>query len=124
MSESRAVPSQQLSDFVDLAFARRLEMAETAAPDWVEAQRRYSPSRTLAAEHVAGGVAFFGGPTYPANQIVGMGLYGEVSPDDVDRVEHFYRSRGVPATTVVSPLADSGLLAILGQRSYRIAEFN
>jgi GNAT superfamily N-acetyltransferase len=124
MSESQAVLTQQLPDFVDLEFARRLEMAETAAPDWVEAQRRYSPSRTLAVENIAGGVAFFGGPTYPANQIVGMGLYGEVTPEDVDRVEQFYRSRGVPATMVVSPLADSGLLAILGQRSYRIAEFN
>jgi GNAT superfamily N-acetyltransferase len=124
MTESHAVLSQQLSDFVDLAFARRLEMAETAAPDWVEARRRHAPSRPIASENIAGGTAFFGGPTYPANQMVGMGRYGEVKSDDVDHVEHFYRSRGVPATIVVSPLADSSLLAILGQRGYRIAEFN
>jgi GNAT superfamily N-acetyltransferase len=124
MSESRAVLAHELPDFVDLEFARRLEMAETAASDWVETQRRYNPARTLAAENIAGGVAFFGGPTYPANQIVGMGLYGEVTPDDVDRVEHFYRSRGVPSTIVVSPLADAGLLTVLGPRGYRIAEFN
>jgi hypothetical protein len=123
MSESRAVLSQ-LPDFVDLDFARRLEMAETILPDCVEAQRRHSPSGPIAAESVAGGVAFFGGPTYPANQIVGMGLYGEVSRDDVDGVENFYRSRGVPSTVVVSPLADPGLLMLLGQRGYRIAEFN
>ncbi|MGO9520396.1 MAG: GNAT family N-acetyltransferase [Candidatus Korobacteraceae bacterium] len=124
MSESRDVLSQQLPDFVDLEFARRLEMAETAAPDWVEAQRRHSPLRPPAAETIAGGVAFFGGPTYPANQSVGMGLYGEVHADDVDRVETFYRSRGVPSTVVVSPLADPALLLLLGQRGYRIAEFN
>jgi GNAT superfamily N-acetyltransferase len=124
MSQSRDVLSQQLPDFVDVEFARRLEMAETAAPDWVEAQRRHSPSRPIAVETIAGGVAFFGGPTYPANQIVGMGLYGEVHADDVDRVETFYRSRGVPATVVVSPLADPALLILLGQRGYRIAEFN
>jgi len=124
MPESRAVVGEQLPDFVDLEFARRLEMAETAAPDWVEAQRRYSPSRPIAAENIGGGVAFFGGVRYPANQIVGMGLYGEVAPDDLDRVEDFYRSRGVPATIVVSPLADAGLLTLLGQRGYRIAEFN
>jgi ribosomal protein S18 acetylase RimI-like enzyme len=124
MSESQGVPPQQLPDFVDLEFARRLEVAETAAPDWAEAQRRHSPSRPIAAETIAGGVAFFGGTTYPANQIAGMGLYGEVTSDDVDQVEHFYRSRGVPATVVVSPLADSGLLTLLGQRGYRIAEFN
>jgi GNAT superfamily N-acetyltransferase len=124
MSESQAVLTQKLPDFVDLEFARRLEMAETAAPDWAEEQRHHSPSRLIAAETIAGGVAFFGGMTYPSNQIVGMGLYGEVTSDDVDRVEHFYRSRGVPATVVVSPLAGSGLLTLLGQRGYRIAEFN
>jgi len=69
-------------------------------------------------------LAFFGGATYPANQIVGMGLYGEVKPDDLDRVEHFYHSRGVPATVVVAPLADPSLLGHLGPRGYRIAEFN
>jgi GNAT superfamily N-acetyltransferase len=123
MSESQVVVSQP-SDFVDLEFARRLEMAETAAPDWVEAQRRHDPSRPIAAENIAGGVAFFGGPTYPANQIVGMGLYDEVTSEDVDRVEHFYSSRGVPSTIVVSPLADPAFLALLGQRGYRVAEFN
>ena len=124
MPESQAVLTEQLPDFVDLEFARRLEMAETMPPDCVEAQRRHAPSRPIAAEIIAGGVAFFGGPTYPANQIVGMGLYGQVTSDNVDRVEHFYHSRGVPATVVVSPLADPGLLTLLGQRGYRIAEFN
>ena len=124
MSEAQAVLSQQLPDFVDLEFARRLEMAETTLPDCVEAIRHHKPSRPIAAETIAGGVAFFGGPTFPANQIVGMGLYGEVTAEDVDRVEHFFRSRGVPSTVVVSPLADASLLNLLGQRSYRIAEFN
>ena len=124
MSESQAVLSQQLPDFVDLKFARRLEMAETILPDWVEGIRRNKPLRPIAAENIAGGVAFFGGPNFPANQIVGMGLYGEVTSDDVDQVEHFYRGRGVPATVVVSPLADPALPTFLGQRGYRIAEFN
>jgi len=124
MSESQAVLSQQLPDFVDLAFARRLEMAETTLPECVEAIRRNAPSRPIAAENIAGGVAFFGGQDFPANQIVGMGLYGEVTSDDVERVEQFFRSRGVPSTIVVSPLADASLLAVLGQRGYRIAEFN
>ena len=124
MSESQAVLSQQLPDFVDLEFARRLEMAETTLPECVAAIRRNTPSRPIAAETFTGAVAFFGGRDFPANQIVGMGLYGEVTADDLDRVEHFYRSRGVPSTVVVSPLADPALLNLLGHRSYRIAEFN
>jgi GNAT superfamily N-acetyltransferase len=124
MSEAQAVLSQQLPDFVDLEFARRLEMAETTLPECVEAIRRNKPSRPIAAETIAGGVAFFGGPGFPANQIVGMGLYGEVTPENVDQVEQFFRSRGVPSTVVVSPLAEASLLNLLGQRGYRIAEFN
>ncbi len=124
MSDAQAVLSQQLPHFVDLEFARRLEMAETTLPECVEAIHRNKPSRPIAAETIAGGVAFFGGPAFPANQIVGMGLYGEVTPHDVDRVEQFFRSRGVPSTVVVSPLADASLLNLLGQRGYRIAEFN
>src|SRR5580704_2675114 len=53
-----------------------------------------------------------------------MGLYGEVTAPDMDRVEDFFRSRGVPSTIVVSPLADMSLPALLGERGYRIAEFN
>src|SRR5208283_3583457 len=107
--ESQALLTRQIPDFVDLELARRLEMAETTLPDCLEAIRRHKPSRPVATENIAGGVAFFGGPHFPANQIVGMGLYGEVASEDVDRVEHFYRSRGVPSTVVVSPLADASL---------------
>lgn len=124
MSEVNTVAAPPLPDFVDLAFARRLEMAETILPECVESLRKYAPSDPIADEHIAGGLAFFGGPTYPANQIVGMGLYGEVSSAEVDRMEHFFRSRGVPAAVVVSPLADMSLLKLLGERSYRIGEFN
>jgi GNAT superfamily N-acetyltransferase len=124
MSETQAVATRPLADFVDLDFARRLEMAETITPDCAEGLRRFDPSQPIGAETVAGGMAFFGGLTYPANQMVGMGLYGEVTGDDLERVEQFFRSRGVPSTIVVSPLADLSLVALLGKRGYRIAEFN
>src|SRR5271170_4741391 len=97
-----AIAAQQLPDFVDLDFARRLEMAETILPDCVEALQRYCPADPIAAVEAAGGAAFFGGVTYPANQIVGMGLYGKVTGDDMDRVEDFFRSRSVASTVVVS----------------------
>ena len=124
MSQTQAAPADQASDFVDLAFARRLEMAEMILPDCVEALSRRDSKHGIAAEAIAGGIAFFGGVTYPANQIVGMGLYGEVTEDHLDRVERFFHSRGVPSTIVVSPLADASLLAALAPRGYRIHEFN
>ncbi len=124
MSEMQVAVAQQLPDFVDLEFARRLEMAETILPNCLEALQRHNPATPCEAEEVAGGVAFFGGKDYPSNQMVGMGLYGEVTALDMDRVEHFFRSRGVPSTVVVSPLSDMSLPALLGERGYRIAEFN
>jgi hypothetical protein len=124
MSEASVRVVRHLPDFVDLAFARRLEMAETIPPECVEVLCRFNPSQSIACEQVAGGIAFYGGPGYPANQMVGMGLYGEVTADDVDRVENFFRSRDVPSTIVVSPLADMSLLGLLGQRGYGVVEFN
>jgi GNAT superfamily N-acetyltransferase len=124
MSEVTAFAREALPDFVDVELARRLEMAEMILPDCVEAIRNFSPSDPVASDHVAGGYAFFAGVTYPANQMVGMGLHGEVSTADVDRVEEFFRSRGVPSTIVVSPVAHESLRKILGERGYAIAEFN
>ncbi len=123
MSETRVRSGAELRGFVDLEFARRLELAETILPECVEALRRHDGEQ-VAAEMIAAGTAFFGGVTYPANQIVGMGLYGEVTRGDIDQVEDFFRSRGVASTVVVSPLADASLPALLAPRGYRIQEFN
>jgi GNAT superfamily N-acetyltransferase len=114
----------QLADFVDLEFARRLEMAETIPPNCFEALRKYSPTDPIALLKVAGGYAFCCGPGYPVNQVVGMGLYGEVTAKDIDELEEFFRSRGVPSSVVLSPLADESLRNLLGERGYGIAEFN
>jgi GNAT superfamily N-acetyltransferase len=124
MSASQNAVGAELVDFVDLTLARRLEMAETMLPEVVETMRRHKPDAPIAAEEIAGGRAFFGGVNYPANQILGLGLYGEVTAEALDRVETFFRSRSVPSTVVVSPLADASLTALLGERGYRVAEFN
>ena len=124
MPESTAVAEKSLPDFVDLDFARRLEMAETISPDCFEALRRYGPSDPIALLKVAGGYAFCGGPDYPVNQIVGMGLYEEATAADLDRLEDFFRSRGASCSVVLSPLAHASLRSLLGERGYTIAEFN
>jgi len=124
MLNSTAIAEGHLPDFVDLDFARRLEMAEMILPDCVEAIRAYSPSDPIASLTIAGGVGFFGGESYPANQIVGLGLYGEVTAAQLDEVEDFFRSRGVPSTVVLSPLANESVRKLLGERGYGIGEFN
>jgi hypothetical protein len=111
MTASQSVSTNDLRDFVDLNMARRLEMAETLSPLHVKALQRSSPDAT--SEVIAGGTAVFGGRVYPANHIVGMGLYGPVTSTDLDRVEEFYRSRGVACEIVFSPLADPSLPELL-----------
>lgn len=122
MAVLQGVFANDLRDFVDLNLARRLELAETLSPEQVAGLKRFNPE--AAWECIAGGTAVFGGTKYPANHIVGMGLYGAVTRADLDRVEEFYRSRGVPCEIVVSPLADRSLLEALGTRNYRLSEFN
>jgi GNAT superfamily N-acetyltransferase len=113
---------RELRDFVDLEMARRLEAAETMSNEHVAALRRYFPDAI--SEVIGGGAAVFASVGYPANHIVGMGLYGPISENDIDCVEHFYRSRSVPCEIVVSPLADRSLTKLLGERGYRVTEFN
>ena len=122
MTLPKTMFAPQLRDFVDLDLARRLEMAETMPAERVKALQRSLPEATSVV--IAGGTAVFGSRAYPANHIVGMGLYGPVTSDDIDRVEEFYRSRGVSCEIVVSPLADGTLLELLAPRGYRITEFN
>src|SRR5664279_5696175 len=122
MTASETESMIALRDFVDLNLARRLEMAETLVPEYVQALQHFAPAAT--SEVIAGGTAVFGGITYPANHIVGMGLYGPVTSADLDAVEEFYRSKGVPCEIVISPLSDRSLLDSLAGRGYRVTEFN
>ena len=124
MSDMTASAVQSLPDFIDAEFARRLEMAEMIPTECADAIRRFSPSYPVAIDHVAGGIAFFGGVSYPVNQCVGMGFEGEVTAEQLDRVENFFRSRGVASSVVMSPLAHESLRKLLGERGYAIAEFN
>jgi len=107
MTASQQPAFAEVRDFVNLNFARHLESAETLTADHVSSLQRFTPEAT--AEVIAGGTAVFAGKAYPANQVVGMGLYSAVTSGDIDRVEDFYRSRGVACEIVVSPLADRSL---------------
>lgn len=109
----------------DLALARRLEMMDTLAEVWFcEAHARLFQDSGAAYESIAGGVAAFAGVDSPMTQGFGLGLQGEVSCADIDRLEEFYRDRGAPINIEVCPLADASLVRILSDRGYRVVEFS
>ena len=103
--------------FADRALARRLEAAEAANA------RGCAPTGALSME-IAGGCAIFAGAGSPLTQAVGIGLAGPVSPEELTQLESFFHSRGASVSIDLCPLADAGLLQTLGERGYRVAEFN
>jgi hypothetical protein len=82
-------------DFVDLDLARRMEMAEAhACHACAESFQRQHPDFPVAVQEIAGGFAVFAGVDSPVTQAIGVGLHGEVSDSDLDRLGDFFHSRG------------------------------
>ena len=105
--------------FADLPLARRIETAEAANARGCTAI--HPEAATL---DVAGGCAVFVGAESPLSHAVGIGLNGPVAAAEIDRLEAFYRGRGGKPSVELCPLADPGILATLGDRGYRVTEFN
>ncbi len=111
--------------FVDLTFAKRLEMASAVAgQDCAEAVQKYSPGVPAAAEEIAGGIATFTGVDSPVTQAFGFGLDGPVAATELERLENFFFSRGAPVTLELCPFIDRSLVELLGKRPYRLEEFS
>ena len=105
--------------FADTNLAQRLEAAEAANA------RGCVPAVTgRATLEIAGGCAIFAGAESPLTQAVGMGLAGPVSCAEIIEMEAFFRSRGARVAVDLCPLADPGLLEVLGARGYHVTEFN
>jgi GNAT superfamily N-acetyltransferase len=102
------------NQFVDTSLALRLEAAHASA----------GVSSAGEVESAAGGKLIFAGVDSPINQALGLGLAGPVTAEEFDRVESFFRSRGVKITIDLCPLADISLIELLAARGYRLTEFN
>jgi GNAT superfamily N-acetyltransferase len=105
--------------FADLPLARRIETAEAANARGCTAI--HPEAATL---DVAGGCAVFVGADSPLSHAVGIGLNGPVTGLEIDRLEAFYHSRGGKVSLEICPLAEAGMVATLGDRGYRVTEFN
>ena len=72
---------------------------------------------------VAGGRALFSRAGSPLNKVLGLGLFGPVTDDDLHRIEKFYGTRGVPTQIELCPLAYGDLAARLCARGYVLEAF-
>lgn len=110
--------------FSDPDLARRLERTEArASAEFVETRARLRPESGAVWKEVAGAYAMFDGAASPLTQTFGLGLFQEVTTDDMDAIENFFRERGAPVFHEISPMASPELLGLLVERGYKPVEF-
>jgi len=114
----------QVMLFVDLALARRLELAHAwRGVEYARAQGRLHPDVPVRIEPVAGGYAIYAGAGSPLNRAVCLGLSEPVTRTNLEFVEQFYAGCGAPPRVDVCPLADPSLLHLLKVGGYRLEQF-
>jgi hypothetical protein len=111
--------------FVDKAFARRLESCEEV-PQVMYARmfQKTRPEMGAAEEEICGGHMVFAGLGSPIGRATGAGLDRSFTAADVDRVEAFYRAHQAPAQVDLCPLHEPAVFELFKERGYAIAELN
>jgi len=111
--------------FVDKAFARRLEACEEM-PQVLYARvfQKTRPEIGAAEEEICGGHMVFAGLGSPIGRATGVGLNQPLTSHDLDQIEQFYRERGAPSQVDLTPLHDPQLFELFKDRGYAIAELN
>lgn len=107
---------------VDLALVRRVEQAIVAERRaFATGSSRQRPDGAVL--EVGPGLAVFTGPELFSNRVFALGLDGEVDAEALDRIEAFYRERGLGTQIEVSSLVERPFLAQLAARDYRVLRF-
>src|ERR1700736_3289350 len=111
--------------FVDKAFARRLESVEEM-PQVLYARtfRKVRPEIGAVEEKMCGGHMIFAGLGSPIGRATGMGLDRPFTAEDLNRVEQFYRAHNAPSQVDLCPLHEPAVFELFKERGYAIAELN
>jgi ribosomal protein S18 acetylase RimI-like enzyme len=111
--------------FVDKAFARRLEAVEEMPQVfYARVFQKTRPDIGAAEEEICGGHMIFAGLGSPIGRATGLGLDRPFAAEDVDRIEQFYRLHQAPSQVDLCPLHDPPVFEMFKQRGYGIAELN
>jgi len=111
--------------FVDKAFARRLEACEEM-PQVLYARvfQKTRPEIGAAEKEICGGHMVFAGMGSPIGRATGVGLNQPLTSHDVGTIEQFYRERGAPSQVDLTPLHDPTVFELFKDRGFAIAELN
>jgi hypothetical protein len=111
--------------YADKTLSQKLERAEARAnADFIETRAELEPDIRASWIEVAGTYAMYDGPESPCTQTFGLGLFGEPTGDDMDRMETFFAERGAPVFHEVSPMADPSTMPLLTGRGYQPIELS
>lgn len=111
--------------FVDKAFARRLESVEEMPQVfYARAFQKSRPEIGAAEEKICGGHMIFAGLGSPIGRATAAGLDQEFKAEDADRIEQFYRAHQAPSQVDLCPLHDPPVFEMFKERGYAIAELN
>lgn len=111
--------------FSDKNLSQKLELADAkSAVAFVEARARLSPETNSEWIEVGGTHAMFDGIDSPLTQTFGLGVLGEVTDKEFDKLEAFFKERNAPVFHEVSPMADPSLLNLLNERNYQPCELS
>ena len=111
--------------FVDKAFARRLESCEEM-PQVMYARlfQKTRPKMGAAEEEICGGHMIFAGLGSPIGRATGVGLDRPFTAADLDRVEQFYLAHKAPSQVDLCPMHEPAVFELFKERGYGIAELN
>ena len=111
--------------FVDQAFARRLESAEEIPQvDCARMLQKLRPEIGADFAPICGGHMMFAGLNSPIGHAAGLGFEGPITAADLDCLEAFYRSHRAPAQLDICPLTDPSVLELVSARGYGMLELN
>ena len=111
--------------FSDLLLSRRLERAEGfACAQHAVARRRLSTESSAEWMECGGAIAVFDGVDSPVTQTFGLGIFEELTPVTLDKIEEFFHGHRAPVLHEVSPFAGVEALSLLCERGYRPVELS
>lgn len=111
--------------FVDKAFARRLESVEEMPQVfYARVFQKARPEVGAAEEEICGGHMVFAGIGSPIGRATGIGLDHPITAGVLDRIEQFYRERKAPSQADLCPLHGPEVFELFKDRGYSIAELN
>jgi hypothetical protein len=111
--------------FVDKAFARRLESCEEMPQvQYARVFQKTRPEIRASEEEICGGHMIFAGLGSPIGRATGAGLDRPFTAEDLDRVEAFYRAHKAPSQVDLCPLHEPTVFEMCKERGYGIAELN